>query len=450
MGRRLRLTRGAPDGFGRTTTVVLGASLLAIDLAACSSAPPGPGGVPYLDDVSYRRAELTASLVNPSNGYSQQRLAHYATNDQNDWDRLPEWNPVVEAIATGELDAPGGAKLALSNAAHALSLPDAVSSENDPALVALGEAAFRSYPVQLSAYFEDALKSRAAASGVGLWLDDARGVGGLVRARMADGSVQLAVTCSTCHGAPGGAAGGGIVDGLPNAELDVGAARLAGETVDPTTAASLAAWGPGRLDVTTTAGTEPVRIADLRPVRWLTYLQADATLQKRDLTTLAIRIETLAITSSGLVVRPPRVVALALAAYVSSLADALPEPSVAQGASPQGAQVFQQNCTMCHTEPAFTGDPVPLGVVGTDPTLGLSASRGTGFYRVPSLHGVGSRGPLLHDGTVPSVSAMFDPSRPTSAFQGRLHGAGAVEGHPFGLGLADADRAALIAYLQAL
>jgi mono/diheme cytochrome c family protein len=435
----------------------LGAFAFAIELAACSSTPPSRGGVPYLDDVAYRRAELTASLVNPSNEYSQLRLAHYATNDANDWDRLPEWNPDVEAIATTELDAPGGATLSISDAAHALALPDTVTSENDPALLALGEAAFRSYPVQLAPYFSTALKSRAAATGVGLWLDDARGVGGLVRARMADGSVQIAVTCATCHGSPGavaaaplGAGGGGIVDGLPNAQLDVGAAMLAAGPVDPSTAANIAAWGPGRLDVTTTAGTEPVRISDLRPVRFLTYLQQDATVEKRDLTALAIRIETLAITSSGLVVRPPRVVALALAAYVSSLADRLPDSSAAQAASPQGEQVFQASCTMCHTTPAFTGAPVPLDVVGTDPTLGLSPSRGTGFYRVPSLHGVGSRGPLLHDGTVPSVSAMFDPSRPTPAFQGRLHGSGAVEGHPFGLALSDADRAALIAYLEAL
>jgi hypothetical protein len=223
-----------------------------------------------------------------------------------------------------------------------------------------------------------------------------------------------------------------------------------GSPTDPTTAANIAAWGPGRLDVTTTAGTEPARIPDLRPVRWLTYLQQDATLQKNDLTSLAIRIETLVITSSGLVLRPPRVVALALAAYVSSLSAGLPDESAADAASPQGAEVFQANCAACHVPPALTGSPVSLDVVGTDPTLGLSSSRRTGFYRVPSLHGVGSRGPLLHDGTLPSVSAMFDPSRTTPSFTGRLHGTGAVQGHSFGLGLPPDDRAALIAYLQAL
>jgi hypothetical protein len=45
---------------------------------------------------------------------------------------------------------------------------------------------------------------------------------------------------------------------------------------------------------------------------------------------------------------------------------------------------------------------------------------------------------------------MFDPARPTSSFTERLHGAGAVPGHPFGLSLAPDDRAELIAYLEAL
>ena len=45
---------------------------------------------------------------------------------------------------------------------------------------------------------------------------------------------------------------------------------------------------------------------------------------------------------------------------------------------------------------------------------------------------------------------MFDPARITSSFTQRLHGAGAVPGHPFGLALSDADRAALVAYLRAL
>jgi mono/diheme cytochrome c family protein len=423
-------------------------ALLVIGAFACHGASPSQGSVPYLDDVAYRRADLLASLVNPENGYSQLRLAHYATGDENDWDRLPEWNPAVESIAAGELDAPGGATLTLSSAAASLTLPEDVTSEDDPALLALGEAAFRRYPVQLAPYWGDALGSRDAAAQVGLWIDDARGAGGLVRVKMGDGSVEVAETCSTCHASPGTS---GIVDGLPNARVDVGAAIIAaGGPTDPSTTAAIAAWGPGRLDVTTATGTEPARIPDLRPVRWLTHLHQDATLVVRDRATLAIRIETLVITSSGLVLRPPRIVALALAAYVSSLADSLPSADAAAAASPQGAALFADNCAECHKLPGLTGPPVPLDVVGTDPTLGLSSSRGTGFYRVPSLHGVGTRGPLLHDGTVPSLPAMFDPSRPTASFTQRLHGSGPVQGHLFGLALSLDDRAALLDYLQLL
>jgi cytochrome c5 len=302
--------------------------------------------------------------------------------------------------------------------------------------------------VQLDPYLSVALASRAAAARYGLWVDEVRGAGGLVRAQLADGSGAVGVTCSTCHEA---SLGGSLTPGLSNANLDLGQAMLdSGYVSAPTTAAAVAAWGAGRLDVTTTVGTEPVRIADLRPVRWLTYLQADATVAMHDRTALAIRLETLIITSHGEALRPPRMVTLALAAYVTSLAEGLPSVDEAAAASPTGAQLFATQCTSCHMPGPLTGPPVPLAVVGTDPALGESLVRGTGDYRVPSLHGVGTRGPLLHDGTVPSLDAMFDPARVTAAFTGRLHGAGAVPGHPFGLDLAADDRAALVAYLKAL
>ncbi|HEX3855265.1 MAG TPA: c-type cytochrome [Polyangiaceae bacterium] len=148
--------------------------------------------------------------------------------------------------------------------------------------------------------------------------------------------------------------------------------------------------------------------------------------------------------------RPPRVVALALAAYIDSFADALPTSAAADIAAPHGASIFQTTCATCHVPPGLSGSPVPLALVGTDQTLGLSSDRGTGMYRVPSLHGVATRGPLLHDGSLPSLTTMFDPARETSAFTQRLHGTGAVPGHRFGLDLSEADRRALLAYLSLL
>ena len=430
-----------------------GAVLIGALLAsACGASSPSPGDpLPYLDDPSYRRAELVASLVDPSNDYSQLRLARYDSGGQGDWSRLPEWNPAVTPVAAAELDAPGGASPdAGPTEGAALTLPSSVTSVDDPALLALGEAAFNRYPAQAAPYLDVALVSRSAASTYGLWVDSARGVGGLVRTKRADGSAALAVTCSTCHA--GRALDGSFRPGLPDARLDLGKAMLASPGALPgfESPAAVGAWGPGRLDVTTLAGTEPARIADLRPVRWLSYLQQDATVHDRDLTALAIRIETLIITSNEQAVRPPRVVALSLAVYLQSLAGALPSLQAAAAASPRGASVFASLCTGCHALPGLTGDPVRLATVGTDPALGLSPVRGTGAYRVPSLHGVGTRGPLLHDGTVPSLDAMFDPARVTPGFTQRLHGAGAVPGHAYGLELPDADRAALVAYLAGL
>ena len=130
----------------------------------------------------------------------------------------------------------------------------------------------------------------------------------------------------------------------------------------------IAAWGPGRLDVTTATGLEPARIADLRPIRWLTYLQQDATVRAADVTALAIRIETLIITSGQSVLRPPRVIALALAVYLRSLATSLPPVDVAAAASARGAAVFAGTCAGCHASRGLTGEPVrrqhSVGTVG--------------------------------------------------------------------------------------
>ena len=237
--------------------------------------------------------------------------------------RLPNRSPRASSIGRAVHRPPSS-----PTARRRSSCPTAIGAPDDPSLLALGAAAFARYPAQVAPYFSVALTSRAAAARYGLWVDEGRGVGGLVRARMADGSAAVSLTCSTCHSA---ASVSGADPGLPNRSLDIGAAILdaPGAVLDPAKATALAAWGPGRLDVTTSAGTEPVRIPDLRPVRWLTYLQQDATLHMRDLATLAIRIETLIITSNDQVLRPPRMISLALAAYLISLADTLPAPETA-------------------------------------------------------------------------------------------------------------------------
>jgi mono/diheme cytochrome c family protein len=420
--------------------------LCAAALAGCRASPSGSE---YLSGGPGVRRAMERSLVNPDNAYGKLRLARYASGNSADWARLPAWNPPTEPIAAGELDGPGGASpTRLSGAAAALRLPEG-STPDEAALLALGARAFNLYPTQLTPYLRVALASRAAAAQYGLWVDATAGVGALVRARMADGSVALAVTCATCHTAPG--ADGRLHAGLPNAALDIGRAIVeAGHVPVASSIDPHARWGPGRVDVTTMEGSEPARIPDLRPVRWLTYLHQDATLRGADPVTLATRLETLIITANNQTIRPPRVVTLALAVYVRSLAAELPPLEQAAAASPRGAVLFAQTCADCHAPPGLTGEPVALAAIGTDPVLGRSRDRGTGTYRVPSLRGVGTRGPLLHDGTVPSVAALLDPARAGAAFADRLHGTGPVRGHTYGWTLSDTDRRDLVAYLQNL
>lgn len=170
----------------------------------------------------------------------------------------------------------------------------------------------------------------------------------------------------------------------------------------------------------------------------------------RDRASLAVRIETLVTTGHHETSRPPRIVALALAAYLESLADTLPDaPSPATPVS-RGASLFQEHCSRCHSSPGFAGPPVPVDVVGTDPVIARSLERGTGTYRVPSLRGVATRGALLHDASVPSVTALLDPARLQRSWTGNRLGPGAVPGHAFGLSLDASDRAELARFVEAL
>jgi cytochrome c5 len=403
-------------------------------VSASSFAPPSP----YLSDARFRRGALEASLENPANDYSVLRLAHYDTGTAGDWSRLPEWNPRVEPVAAAELEAPRGASRPVPLSASARP----VDTQASP--LEVGEEAFFRYPVQL-ALATVALTSRAAAERYGLWIDDARGVGGLVRAQMADGSTAVAFTCATCHARPGPS---GLVAGAANDRFDLGRMLVEGSrAVAADVAQSSVAWGPGRADVTTPTGIEPVRISDLRPTRWLTHLQHGGAVRQKDLVSLAIRIETLIVTSHNMVLRPPRAITLALATYVWSLAGSLPSSAPSTPAERKGAGLFESECARCHAGEGLSGGPVPFAEVGTDATLGRSGARGTGGYRVPSLRGVGSRSMLLHDASLASVDAVLDPARLEAGYAaGRRPGP--VKGHVFGLDLRATDRAALVAFLR--
>jgi len=436
-------------GVRRSPLVAL--ALAAPALAGCDAPgepPPGEAqgdrfvGVLYLTDPAFRRSELEASLVNPADGYARLRLASYGLG----WEKLPVWSPRVAPVTVTELGTESFTA-PLGPAARALSI-DAAASAGDPAaLLALGQEAFFSYPVQIlpDATYPAFASAKIAAS-FGFLTDPATGrVGGLVHAEMADGSTLVALTCASCHA---GQRGGVVVAGAPDDALDLGRLFVAAGGVPPALVAKTLGWGPGRLDVSSADASEPARIPDVRPVRWLGYLQQDATVRQRSIASLAIRIETLIVTSHGEDVRPPREVALGLAVAVGALAEGL--PAVPEGAeAARGLAVMARACVPCHAGEGLTGPPVPLAVAGTDPTLGLSPERGTGFYRVPSLRGAGSRGPLLHDASAPDLETFFDPGRVAPGYTGG-RGGGPIPGHVWNIALSGEDRAAVLATLHGL
>ena len=163
----------------------------------------------------------------------------------------------------------------------------------------------------------------------------------------------------------------------------------------------------------------------------------------------------------------------ALAQYIYSLTPP-PNPNPRDARAVRGEAVFAASgCARCHTPPLYTANMlVPadgftppadhlkrydiLDVrVGTDPALTMTTRRGTGYYKIPSLNGVWYRGPFEHSGSVATLEDWFDPRRlrddyvPTG-FKGFGVTTRAVKGHPFGLALSTADRAALVAFLKTL
>lgn len=388
------------------------------EAAETGAEPELARGVLYAGDADFRRRELEDSIVNPENAYSRLRLERYT---ESAWGALPEWNPRTSGakLRSNEPppeDASGWSRLPI----------DDVPWQVD-ALLELGREAFFRYPIQAFLPLRGVLASTATAPSYGFWADGAR-LGGVVWAEFPSGQVLPALTCAGCHSS---LESGRVVAGKNNADLDLEAARLDYSGGDDRVTSSGRA---GRLDVTGDGVDNPTAIADLRAVRSQHHLQRAATLEN-GLIPLAIRIETLIVTSLAESVRPSRKLAFALALYLWNLE---PEPP---GAPPElaarGSAWFVAECATCHEAPDFSGPSVPLDVVGTDRAVGESPDRFTGTYRVPSLRGVGDRRRLFANGAVFDVRELLDPSRP-------------APGHAFGLGLPTEQREELLAYLATL
>lgn len=356
-------------------------------------------GRAYADDLAVGRAALERSIVDPTNSYSARRLESYT---ELRWGSLPVLTPRIAPIVVGQR--PRGFE------------PLAIDTDDwsDAGLRALGAGGFFRWPGQIVEGLRPLLDDPAALRRIGLE-PDADGALPLVWVELPSG-VYPALTCATCHAARD--ADGRWVPGRPS-DFDFSAIH-GGD------------WGPGRVDVTSDGIANPTGVTDLRPIRFQQFLHKAATL-RNDPVALAVRVETLMITSSRQAWRPSRALAFAMAWYLWSLGEDLPAVPT-EGA---GRAIFAAHCSACHAGEGLTSAPRPLASIGTPDAVGRSPERGTGHWRVPSLRGVGDRGRLFSGGDVPDLDTLLDPDR-------------AVRGHPFGLDLDPDQRAALLRFLKAL
>lgn len=418
--------------------------------AAWSDAWLAREGQRFLGDPAYRRAALEASLANPRNTYSQQRLESYGHVDRG-WDALPVWNPRSVPI--------GGARAAALARGEAPAIPaataplwDGVAPTTQAGWVELGRRVFFGYPMRAEVYLEWGLTDPARMAALGVERTPDGALPGLVEFANIDGATRVGITCALCHSA---VRDDRLVEGAARRRFDYGALRLAyfadqpGD-LEPELARRMATWGPGRADVTEDNDEDPVAIPDLFGLRHQAALTQAGTIAHASPLALAIRQDTQLTHSNLQRIRPPRELAWALAMYVYSLAPPPPDATWALAPVLRGAQIFDARCRSCHASPAYSGRPIPVARVGTDPALANGHGRGTGTYRVPPLLDVARGAPYLHHGAVASLDELLSPARLEAGYRGGHLGPGAIPGHAFGTGLADADRRDLISYLRTL
>jgi len=419
--------------------------LLLLLVAGCAPTlgPPvdlRPDPEAYEADPAYRRAVLVRDLWATDNRYAAQRFERYGLGGTG-WDALPERAPAVRRLTpTDRAALRDSGQLALG---EVLPLVPDVWPQTDAGWVALGERVFFEYPLRADVLYDALLRLDVDLADLGfIQHDDGSWVG--LSVFDDDGVAAVGPTCAQCHGSVGPE--GRVTGQLASRTMNVGGVRLAvmglvpGDLppeIESSALGDLDRLGPGRADVQGDTVFNPYAIPDFAGIADLPYLQHNANWLNTDIATMAVRCETLFITSNAERTRIPRVLSWALAAYFRSLPP--PPPSQEPSAlSDRGEAVFDDACAGCHEPPLFTSDRrISVEQIGTDPAATESYVRGTGLYRIPSLRGVGWTAPYLHDGSVRSLESLLDPARKRG-------------GHTVGHELPADDRAALVAFLQTI
>ena len=175
----------------------------------------------YLSSATFRRQALLASLQNPSNTYSKQRIHSYGVEGKG-WDALPEWNPRSIRLPA-DLSPIDETAPALWNG---------IKPKTNAEWVALGREVFFAYPLRAEPLVEFAVKHPDFAHASGVERDKTGAFIGLVSFKNIDGKTRIGITCALCHASM---QDGTVVPGQARRAFDYGRLRLAyhRETKEP-------------------------------------------------------------------------------------------------------------------------------------------------------------------------------------------------------------------------
>ena len=282
-----------------------------------------------------------------------------------------------------------------------------------------------------------------------------------VRAQVEDGTItRIGITCALCHSSVDDSVAPGIgarLDGWPNRDLDPGAiialtpglpAYAASLGVDTETLReALTSWGPGRYDARFNQDLQSAPVL-IPPAYGLADVELETYTGDGPISYWNAYV---AVTQMGAqgnfvdeelglnIMHSPDLLTPKLPALreyqFSLLAPPPPEGSFDEEAAERGREVFEGagQCATCHTGSAFTDVPILHAPeeTGMDPTE--AARSKTGLYRTTPLRGAWQHPPYFHDGsaaTFADVVAHYD--------------------EVLDLGLSEAERADLVAYLSSL
>lgn len=261
---------------------------------------------------------------------------------------------------------------------------------------------------------------------------------------------RVGITCALCHSTVDDAVAPGIGsrrDGWPNLDLDVGAIVALSPALPEAVKQVFRSWGPGRYDayfnidgindptvIPPAYGLQDVPLETFTgegPISyWNAYVAVTQMHGQGSFSEPALGIDIQASPDSV----NPKLPAL-LEYQLTLHAPNPPVGTVDRQAAARGETLFSGKaaCADCHVPPTYTDAPElhDPAETGMDPTLAERSV--TGQYRTTPLRGLAHHPPYFHDGSAETLAAV-------------------VEHYDqyLGLGLTDAEKSDLVAFLEAL